>query len=102
MPPHPVSNFEIRKYYQNKPKFNSAYSGNNSSKIKDWTYITNLDEYESIATYQIILCMNAENVTNFDSFGVEYIKKKNWKSTENKNIKINVYRIQACDSITCR
>ena len=51
MPPHPVSNFEIRKYYQNKPKFNIAYSGNNLSKIKDWTYITNLDEYESIATY---------------------------------------------------
>ena len=51
MSPHPVSNFEIRKYYQNKPKFNSTYSGNNLSKIKDWTYITNLDEYESIATY---------------------------------------------------
>ena len=47
--------------------------------------------------------MNAENVTNFDSFGVEYIKKKkNWKSIENKNIKINVYRIQAYDSIMCR
>ena len=75
MSPHPVSNFEIRKYYQNKPKFNSAYSGNNLSKIKDWTYITNLDEYESIATYQIILSVNAENVTNFDSFGVEYIQK---------------------------
>ena len=51
MPPHPLSNFEILKYYQNKPKFNSVYSGNNLSKIKHWTYITNLDEYESIATY---------------------------------------------------
>ena len=22
MPPHPLKNFEIQKYYQNKPKFN--------------------------------------------------------------------------------
>ena len=26
MPPHSVTNFEIRKYYQNKPRFNGVYS----------------------------------------------------------------------------
>ena len=34
MPPHP-SNFEIEKYYQNKPKFNSLCSRKDSPKIKD-------------------------------------------------------------------
>ena len=48
MPPHPLANFEIQKYYQNEPKFNGVYSRNNLSKIKDEAYIINLDEYESI------------------------------------------------------
>ena len=26
MPPRPLTNFEIQKHYQNKPKFNSIYS----------------------------------------------------------------------------
>ena len=42
MPPHPLTNFEIQKYYQNEPKFNGVYSINNLSKIKDETYIKNL------------------------------------------------------------
>ena len=29
MPPHPLKNFEIQKYYQNKPRFNDVYSINN-------------------------------------------------------------------------
>ena len=28
MPPHPLNNFEIQKYYQNEPKFNGVYSRN--------------------------------------------------------------------------
>ena len=30
MLPHPFTNFEIQKYYQNKPKFNGVYSRNDS------------------------------------------------------------------------
>ena len=56
MPPHPLANFEIQKYYQQEPKFNGVYSGNNLSKIKDGTYIINLDEFESIGTLGL-LCM---------------------------------------------
>ena len=26
MPPHPLTNFEIPKYYQNEPRFNGVYS----------------------------------------------------------------------------
>ena len=25
MPPHPLKNFEIQKYYQNEPRFNGAF-----------------------------------------------------------------------------
>ena len=38
MPPHPLTNFEIEKYYQNEPRFNNVYSRNNLSKIKNGTY----------------------------------------------------------------
>ena len=76
MPPHPLANFEIQKYYQNEPKFNGVYSRNNLSKIKDGTYKINLDEYESIGDHWIALYVNVENVTYFDSFGVEHIPKK--------------------------
>ena len=62
MPPHPLTNFEIQKYYQNEPKFNGVYSKNNLSKMKDVAYIINLDEYESIGTHRIALHVNAKNV----------------------------------------
>ena len=45
--------------------------------------------------------MNAENITYFDSFGVEHIPKEIKKFIGNKNIIINIYRIQAYDSIMC-
>ena len=36
MPPHPLTNFEIQKYYQNEPKFNGFYSRDNlANEIKD-------------------------------------------------------------------
>ena len=34
MPPHPLTYFEIQKYYENEAKFNGVYSRNNVSKIK--------------------------------------------------------------------
>ena len=45
-------------------------------KIKDRAYIINHDEFESIGTHWIAVYVNAENVTYFDSFGVEYIPNK--------------------------
>ena len=76
MPPHSSTNFEIQKYYQNKPKFNGVYSRNILSKIKDETYIINFDEYKSIETHWIASYVNAKNVTYFHRFGVEHIQKE--------------------------
>ena len=65
----PLTNFEIQKYYQNEPKFNGVSSRNNLTKVKDETYVINLDEYKLIGTHWIALYVNTENVTYFDSFG---------------------------------
>ena len=100
-------NFEIKKYYQNKPKFNGVYSRNNSPKIKDEVYVINLDKYKSIATHWIALYVNGNNrrasydAIYFDSFGVEHIPKEIKKFIVNKTI-TNIYRIQAYDWIMCR
>ena len=32
MPPHPLTNFEIQKHYQNEPRFNGVYSRDNLPK----------------------------------------------------------------------
>ena len=41
---HPLTNFEIQKYYQNEPRFNGVFSRNNlPKKIKDGAYVINLD-----------------------------------------------------------
>ena len=37
----------------------------------------------------------------FDSFGVEHIPKEITKFIKNKNIKTNIFRIEAYDSIMC-
>ena len=56
MPPHPLTNFEIQKYYQNEPRFNGVYSRNNlPEKIKDGAYVMNLDEYADVGTHWIAL-----------------------------------------------
>ena len=41
------------------------------------------------------------DVTYFDSFGVEHIPKEIKTFINNKNIKTNILRIQAYDSIMC-
>ena len=48
MPPHPLTSFEIQKYYQNEPRFNCVSSRNNlPNKIKDGAYVINLDEMQT-------------------------------------------------------
>ena len=74
--------FEIQKYYQNKPKFNSVYSRNNSRKTRDGAHVINLDEYNSVGTHWIALYVNVNNRRTsydpiyFDNFGVEHIPKE--------------------------
>ena len=101
MPSHPLTNFQIQKYYQNERRFNGVYSRDNPSKMKDGAYVIHLDEYSDIETHWAALYLQNNNVTYFDSFGVEHIPKEIKKFISNKNIKINIFRIQAYDSIMC-
>ena len=113
IPPYPLTNFEIQKNYKNESRFNGVYSRDNLPKIKDGAYIINLDEYFDIGTHWVALYVNSNNnnnnnnVTYSDSFGVEYIPKETKTfinrplscASQNKNIKTNIFRIQAYDSI---
>ena len=101
MPHHPLTNFEMQNYYQRDPKFNGVYSRNNLPKIKNGVYIINLDEYKSTGTHWIALYDNDNNITYFDSFGVEHISKEIINFIGNKNVRTNIYRIQAYHSIMC-
>ena len=102
MPTHPLKNFEIQKYYQNEPRFNGAYSRNNlPEKIKDAAYVINLDEYADVGTHWIALFGNRNEIVYFNSFGVEHVPEEIKKFIGNKNIKANIFRVQANDSIMC-
>ena len=70
-------------------------------KIKKGAYVRNLHEYENIGTHWIALFVKSNEVIYFDSFGIEHISKEINKFIGNKEIKANVFRIQACDSIMC-
>ena len=94
-----MTNLEIQKYYKNESRFNGVYSRDNLSKIKDGAYVINLDEYSDVGTHWVVLWVNNENITYFDSFGVEHIPKDFIKFIENRNIKTNIFRTQAYDSI---
>ena len=101
MPPHPFTNFKIQKYYQSEPRFNSVYSKDSLTKIKDGHYIINLDEYSHTGTHWVALHVNNNYATYFDSFGVEHIPKEIKELVKNKNIKTYIFRIQANDSVMC-
>ena len=59
MPPHPLTNFEIKDYYENEPRFNGVYSRDNLTKmIKNRAYVKNLDEYADVDTDWIDLYVN--------------------------------------------
>ena len=76
MPPHTLTNFEIEEYYQNQARFNGVYSRDNLLKIKHGAYVINLDEHSDIETHWIALYVLNNDVTYFESFGVENTLKK--------------------------
>ena len=101
MQPHPLTNFETQKYYQKEPKFNGVHSRNNLPKIKDGAYVINLDEHKSKKNHWIAFYENSNDAIYFDSFGGEQIPKEIGKFIGNKNMIINIYRMQAFNSIMC-
>ena len=79
MTSYPLTNFKILSIYP----------------IKDGAYVINLNENPNIGTNWVALCLPNNGVTYFYSFGVEHIPKETETFVGNKNIKTNIFRIQA-------
>ena len=93
---------KYKKYYKNEPRFNGVYSKDNlPKKIKNGAYVLNLDEYADVGTHWIALHVKGNEVIYFDSFGVEHVPKEIKKFIGLKNIKTNIFRTQADNSIMC-
>ena len=100
IPPHPLTNLEIQKYYQNERRFHEVYSRDNlPNKIKDGAYAINLDGYSDIGTHWIALYALNNSVTYIDSFGVEHIPKELKNFIGNKSIQANIFRTQVNNSV---
>ena len=100
MPPHPLTNFEIQKYYKNEPRFNGVFSRNNlPKKIKDGAYVINLDEYADVGTHWIALFCNRSEIVYFDGFGVEHVPEEIKEFAGNENIISKIFRVQANHSV---
>ena len=99
---HPLTNFERQRYYQNEPKFNGVFSRNNLPlKIKDGAYVINFDEYADVGRHWIALFCNRNENAYFDSFGVEHVPEEIIKFVGNRNIKANIFQVQANNSVMC-
>ena len=99
MLPHPLTNFEIQKDYQNEPRFNGVFQ--EIICLKDGAYVINLDDYADVGTHWIALFCNRNEIVYFDSFGVEHVPKEIQEFIGNKNIKANICRVQANNSVMC-
>ena len=67
---------------------------------KKGAYVINLDEYENTGTHWVSLFVKPKYTVYFDSFGIERTPKEINKFINN-DIKSNIFRIQAYDSIMC-
>ena len=69
--------------------------------IKDGAYVVNLDKYANTGTHWIALFCKKYEVIYFDSFGVEHIPNEIKEFIGNKNIKANIFQVQANNSVMC-
>ena len=78
-----------------------VYFRDNLPKIKDGAYVINLDEYSDTETHWVALYVHNDDVTYFNSFGVEHVPKEMKafinrslsSALQNKNITANIFRI---------
>ena len=61
----------------------------------------NLAEHADVDTHWIALFCNRSEIVYFDSFGVEHVPEEIKEFIGNKNIKANIFRVQANNSIMC-
>ena len=62
-------------------------------------YVINVDEYADVGTHWIALYVKNIEITYFDSFGVEHVPEEIEKIIGHKNIKTNIFRMQANNSM---
>ena len=92
----------MKEYYENESRFNGVYSRDNLPKtIKNEAYVINLNEYADVGRHWIDLYVKNNEVIYFDSFGVEHVPKEIVHFIGQKNIKRNICRRQADNSIMC-
>ena len=71
-----------------------------AKKINDGAYVINLDKYVDVGTHWIASFCRSE-IVYFDSFGVKHVSEEIKDFIENKNIKANIFPVQANNSIMC-
>ena len=86
-------------YYQNELRISLRI--NLPKQIKDGAYVINLEEYKDTGTHWVALFCKENKIVYFDSFGVEHIPEEIKKIIGNRNIKANIYRVQATNSVMC-
>ena len=69
--------------------------------IKNGAYVINFDEYADTGTHWIASYVKNNEVICFDSFGVKHVPKEIMHFIGYKDIKANIFRIQADNSIMC-
>ena len=61
----------------------------------------NLDEYAVVGTHWIALFCKKNEIIYCDSFGVEHVPEEIKEFMGNKNIKANIFWVQANSSVMC-
>ena len=88
IPPHPLKNFEIQKYYENEPRFHCVFSRDNLPKtINNGAYVINLGEYAYVGKYWIALFFRKTEIVYFDVLVLSMFLKKLKSSLEIKTLK---------------
>ena len=64
-------------------------------------YVLHLDEYADVGTHWIVLFCRKNEIVYFNSFGVEHVPEEVKEIFGNKNIKANIFQVQANISIMC-
>ena len=61
----------------------------------------NLDEYAEVGTHWIASFCKRSEIIYFDSFGVKHVPEEVKEFIRNKNIKANIFSVQANNLIMC-